>query len=182
MANNDSKRKTLYIEQDGKCLYCNDPLKSWESAYACMDHIFPRSLGGSDRNENLALVCYRCNSLKSDFTSIWQVVVHFARMFKLFWHLLDVQKVQDALRDGRIERRKQLRVHKNCDTCSCKSHDREKIPNPIFKVGEAPIQAVQRSVRIEAFERRRAAFQQLKGTPNGGAVRSEAQPISAQNS
>lgn len=166
----DSKRKTLWHEQKGICLYCKDPLKSWNSWDACLDHIYPKSLNGTDANENLALVCYRCNSLKSDFTSLWQVVKHFSKMFVLFYKLLDVEKVQKALENGRIKTREAEQKNKHCASCTC--HGREKIPNAISKVGTAPIEAINRSVRVEAYERRVAAFQRIKGASTGGSVRS----------
>ncbi len=166
MANNDSKRKTLYYEQKGLCLYCEEPLKHWISRYCCLDHIYPKSRGGSNENYNLALVCYPCNALKSDFISLWEVFKHFWKMIRLFWHLMDVKKVQTALQnDGKMN-----------------TNGRTKIPNPIFKVGQAPIQAVERSLRIEAYKKREAAFQRIKGTPSGSAVRSEALSTSAQDS
>ena len=34
-----------------------------------MDHIIPQSLGGSDKVENLALCCRRCNERRYNFTS-----------------------------------------------------------------------------------------------------------------
>jgi CRISPR/Cas system Type II protein with McrA/HNH and RuvC-like nuclease domain len=164
MAHQDSKRETLWREQEGRCLYCSTELKGWWSEHSCLDHIYPRSLGGSNENVNLALVCYPCNALKSDFTSLWQVLWHFAKMFKLFWGLLGVEKVQKALDDGKM-----------------KKYGREKIPNAIFKVGAPPIQAKQRSLRVEAYQRRVAAFQRFKRTSARSSVRSEAQPTSTQN-
>lgn len=178
MSNSDSKRKTLWQDQGGKCLYCQDPLQGYLSAYACLDHIFPKSLGGSDENLNLALVCYRCNALKADFTSMWQVIVHSFRMAKLWWKMGMVDKVRHALESGRIKVRQARKKHRECETCTCKVHNdyaREKIPNAIFKVGEAPVQAVQRSSRIEDFQRRRAAAQSFERASSGGASSSQAQ-------
>jgi 5-methylcytosine-specific restriction endonuclease McrA len=33
-----------------------------------MEHILPRSLGGKDKEENLAAACYRCNEFKGSKT------------------------------------------------------------------------------------------------------------------
>lgn len=150
------KRQTLWYQQKGKCLYCNKPLKSWLSEDSCFDHIYPRSLDGPHINENLALVCYPCNSLKSDFTSLWQVIVHFFKMFKLFWRLLEIPKTQKALEDGKM---------KSQPVCKCKCHARKKLPNAISKVGKAPTQPGNGRVRIEAYERRLAEFQRITSSP-----------------
>lgn len=50
------------------CEYCH----SWEEASASrfeIDHIVPRSLGGADNPENLALACQRCNGYRYNFTT-----------------------------------------------------------------------------------------------------------------
>lgn len=33
-----------------------------------MDHVLPKSIGGSDERENLAAACYRCNEFKGSKT------------------------------------------------------------------------------------------------------------------
>lgn len=57
------------VRERAKCLceYCH----SSEDASAArfeIDHIQPRSLGGLDTLENLALACQRCNSYRYNFT------------------------------------------------------------------------------------------------------------------
>ena len=39
------------------------------AAQFAVDHILPRSLGGSDHLDNLALACQRCNSYRYNFTT-----------------------------------------------------------------------------------------------------------------
>lgn len=46
----------------GPCAYCGDPLPTQ------VDHVIPRSRGGSDDRENLAPACRSCNMEKLDFT------------------------------------------------------------------------------------------------------------------
>ena len=48
------------LERDGKCLACgaNEDLT--------LDHIVPRSKGGSDAEDNLQTLCRKCNSAKSN--------------------------------------------------------------------------------------------------------------------
>ena len=162
------KRQTLYDRQGGLCLYCKTKLQSHLSGHACLDHIYPKSQGGGDDYGNIALVCYRCNSLKSDFTSLWQVVRHFSKVFVVFFRLLGINKVQKALRNGKMMTRE---AEKHCASCTC--HGREKIPNAVSKMGTPPINANHGSLRVEAYQRRFAAFQRIKGASVGGTSSSE---------
>ncbi len=59
--------KTLHLVQFGKCFYClkeiNDLSKT--SKEYSIDHITPKSLGGTGEFFNLVLSCPECNCLKS---------------------------------------------------------------------------------------------------------------------
>lgn len=48
------------------CEYCHSPEKISASRFT-IDHLQPRSLGGSDQPENLALSCSRCNQRRYNF-------------------------------------------------------------------------------------------------------------------
>lgn len=48
------------------CEYCHSPEKISTSRFT-IDHIQPRSLGGSDNSDNLALACIRCNQHRYNF-------------------------------------------------------------------------------------------------------------------
>ena len=53
------------LEEIKTCDYCNnlfDPLA------ASLDHILPKSRGGSNELENLHLVCFSCNLMKGNLT------------------------------------------------------------------------------------------------------------------
>ena len=54
-------KHTLYGKQEGKCAGCKHhfPFQNFT-----VDHIFPRSKGGTDHLENLQLLCNYCNSTK----------------------------------------------------------------------------------------------------------------------
>lgn len=52
----------------GKCIHCNSRLRVSTTGdtggHATIEHILPRSHGGDDSPENLALACARCNHQK----------------------------------------------------------------------------------------------------------------------
>ena len=50
------------------CEYCHS-LEEASAAQFEIDHILPKSLGGADGWENLALACQRCNSHRYNFTT-----------------------------------------------------------------------------------------------------------------
>ena len=53
---------------NGRCEYCHSP--EWVcAARFTLDHLLPRSLGGTDDPHNLALACRRCNERRYNFTT-----------------------------------------------------------------------------------------------------------------
>lgn len=58
----------LVLERDGfKCVYCGrSPAKDNDVALH-IDHVHPKSKGGSDLPENLVTACQECNLGKSDY-------------------------------------------------------------------------------------------------------------------
>jgi 5-methylcytosine-specific restriction endonuclease McrA len=63
--------KTLWDEQGGLCYFCDRPMRYRPSGYThgkdgTLDHLIPRSKGGSNKMENLVLACCVCNNLKSN--------------------------------------------------------------------------------------------------------------------
>jgi hypothetical protein len=53
-----------------RCEYCHAPERVFNFAFE-VEHIAPRSGGGTDALENLALACESCNLYKSDSSSAW---------------------------------------------------------------------------------------------------------------
>lgn len=60
-----SKKNMLFQEQHG---FCNGCGKHFHFEQLTLDHIVPKSQGGTLRNENIQLLCYSCNMLKEDGT------------------------------------------------------------------------------------------------------------------
>ena len=55
-------RRRLFKRDDYSCLYCGS------NKNLTVDHVIPKSKGGSNQWENLATSCHRCNSNKGDNT------------------------------------------------------------------------------------------------------------------
>ena len=53
-----------------RCEYCRAPEQVFNFAFE-VEHIQPRSTGGGDALDNLALACESCNLYKSDTTTGW---------------------------------------------------------------------------------------------------------------
>ena len=61
--NSAENREKLYGAQGGYCLGCR---AHFQARHMTVDHIIPRSKGGTDHLSNLQLLCAACNSLKGD--------------------------------------------------------------------------------------------------------------------
>ncbi|MYI02130.1 MAG: hypothetical protein F4122_06325, partial [Gammaproteobacteria bacterium] len=61
--NHPDNKKSLYGEQGGHCNGCKTHFKLQNLT---IDHITPRSKGGTDHLTNLQLLCGHCNSVKGD--------------------------------------------------------------------------------------------------------------------
>lgn len=77
-----SVRDRLWDVQGGRCAYCLRNLTrgilkadgSVPDSSATVDHVHPRSRGGTSERSNLVLACYGCNQRKGDSTS-WTPVL-----------------------------------------------------------------------------------------------------------
>lgn len=65
-----SVRLSIYESFGWKCSLCQCPTRPDEHynhpRYPTLDHVQPRSLGGSDDPENLRLACRQCNTLRGN--------------------------------------------------------------------------------------------------------------------
>lgn len=56
-------RIAIWLRDDRRCVYCDQPLALHE---ATLDHLTPRSAGGSNSPRNLVTCCRSCNSARGD--------------------------------------------------------------------------------------------------------------------
>ncbi|MBW4511077.1 MAG: HNH endonuclease [Scytonematopsis contorta HA4267-MV1] len=63
MTISEQLRRQVIIEADYRCEYCKTSSRVTGQP-PVIEHIFPRTLGGTDERENLAASCYRCNEFK----------------------------------------------------------------------------------------------------------------------
>lgn len=52
-------RRAVFARDQGRCQYCDKPAES-------IDHVIPRSKGGSHTWDNVVACCRRCNTYKGD--------------------------------------------------------------------------------------------------------------------
>lgn len=58
----NEKRQRLFLEAQGHCIYCGKEIANVRAM--TVDHIVPKTLGGSSKYSNLVCCCNDCNSLK----------------------------------------------------------------------------------------------------------------------
>jgi HNH endonuclease len=62
-------RQQIITAADYRCEYCKSSARLTGTPLV-MEHILPRSLGGTDEPKNLAASCYRCNEFKDAKTHV----------------------------------------------------------------------------------------------------------------
>jgi len=73
------------------CQYC---LKRFKISDLTIDHIKPKSKGGSDEHENRALACISCNQRKSDHSPFFNIKNEIVKAPEIPSLLLQVSKIR----------------------------------------------------------------------------------------
>lgn len=58
----EEKRLAIYLRDGLSCVYCGVGIEDNENIRLSLDHLRPRSKGGSNHETNLVTCCGRCNS------------------------------------------------------------------------------------------------------------------------
>jgi 5-methylcytosine-specific restriction endonuclease McrA len=61
-----AKRLAIYVRDGFTCAYCGTDLRNAAPADVTLDHLLPRSTGGSNSPTNLITCCRSCNSSRQD--------------------------------------------------------------------------------------------------------------------
>lgn len=68
MSINNDTRQAVREKANFLCEYCHSPERLSATRFT-VDHVIPKSLGGSDDLSNLALACRRCNERRYNFVA-----------------------------------------------------------------------------------------------------------------
>lgn len=61
-----AKRAAIYLRDGFGCTYCGTDLRNAAPADVTLDHLLPRSTGGTNDATNLVTACRSCNSSRQD--------------------------------------------------------------------------------------------------------------------
>lgn len=67
----DGRRWAIYARDHFACIYCGASILHDRAVRLTLDHVMPRSAGGSHKSSNLVTCCVFCNSVRRE-TSIAQ--------------------------------------------------------------------------------------------------------------
>ena len=121
------RRFSAVQHQNGVCLYCGSTITAKPGDSGCeLDHVVPRSGGGSSKRENLVAVCRRCNSEKGNLPfGLWaatsnrpevSVEAALTRLKNFNWERRD-----RAVKKGLVRRLKQTSEDEPIDERSLES-------------------------------------------------------------
>ncbi len=73
-------RGRLALRDGPRCVYCSTEFDPWDTTAVHIDHRQPRSLGGTNDIENLALACATCNMRKAAKPVVVYIAEYTARL------------------------------------------------------------------------------------------------------
>lgn len=69
-----AKRQLIYTRDGWRCVWCKTDLGPWQCGVPTLDHVIPRSEGGTNEASNLITACGVCNDSRGTLS-----VLQFAR-------------------------------------------------------------------------------------------------------
>lgn len=96
--------KRLWKEQDGKCGFCGCETQLPKSGkihwtLATVEHIIPKSKGGTNHRSNLMMSCYKCNSTRGAMDAqMWHTIVNDKKRLSAFYRARSISKTLTKIR------------------------------------------------------------------------------------
>ncbi len=92
-------RWKAFRDKSSECFYCQKSVEDLREQGICMtvDHVLPKSLGGSNESINLVTACEKCNNCKSDSTKWYEGCVAEEAFGNPEWYrdmLLDEEEIK----------------------------------------------------------------------------------------
>lgn len=95
----DSRRLSIYIRDGLACIYCGLGIE--DGVKFTLDHVVPRSHGGSNETQNLATACHQCNTERKDTPILDWLGSHGveikARLFDALIQPIDVPHAKELI-------------------------------------------------------------------------------------
>jgi 5-methylcytosine-specific restriction endonuclease McrA len=111
--NTGRRKRAVVIARDGsRCVYCNTPLTPNQ---VHLDHVLPRSKGGTDAQDNLVVACAGCQHWKGDKTVYelgcpdWLLKAVHPTYLAIKRQMIDLAPVYEAGRRGQWPRGEPMR-------------------------------------------------------------------------
>ena len=90
----------LHAEQDGKCYFCKCDThvrtrnqKKIKRNTATIEHLIPKSKGGTNVKSNLKMSCHQCNSLRGNMCAVeWLRIVNDPKKLAAFRRVSELKK------------------------------------------------------------------------------------------
>lgn len=75
-----AKRNQLLKQQNGLCFYCMLPIRLGDET---LEHLVPKSKGGSKKMKNLVVACSQCNLDVDNFLSVADLDGYYDKVVKM---------------------------------------------------------------------------------------------------
>ncbi len=100
------RRESLYYRDHGMCVYCDKPVALNRSTLRhsnvmTIDHVIPKSMGGTISWENAVTSCPSCNLAKGAQPAVGQWAPNRKPYKPTYWQLLDIRRTFPIMVDHR---------------------------------------------------------------------------------
>lgn len=96
-----TKRRIVYDESSGHCIYCGHLISLKQLS---VDHIIPRSNGGTDSLENLICSCRICNNNKNDLSISQYIKTLPENKQRKYYRRIDAMLFSDIINAEKADR------------------------------------------------------------------------------